>query len=86
MAATGWRERAHFRTAKLSSLPSTAVGRKREREKEEGAEPGNTISEYELQRLERIKRNNAFMATLSLDSLSKVCIFESGRCVHISLL
>lgn len=31
---------------------------------------GNAISQYELQRLERIKRNNAFMASLSLN---KVC-------------
>lgn len=60
------------RTAKVSSSISAVAGKKRDREGEE-AEEGNDISQYELQRLERIKRNNAFMASLSLDSLNKVC-------------
>lgn len=50
------------------------MGRKREREEDvEDVEESNIISQYELQRLERIKRNNAFMASLSLGSPNKVC-------------
>lgn len=77
VVATGDMERANRRTAGVSSVP--VVPMKRERQgKEEGEDEGNTISQYELQRLERIKRNNAFMASLSLDSLNKVSTIQSG--------
>ena len=43
------------------------------------------ISEYELQRLERIKRNNAFIAALSVKSLEKVCAFRLILLVQMHL-
>lgn len=60
------------RMAKNKKRRTAKVSSSNDREGEE-AEEGNDISQYELQRLERIKRNNAFMASLSLDSLNKVC-------------
>eukprot|EP00752_Nemacystus_decipiens_P005083 g4613.t1 len=51
---------------------TSSLRKKREREEGEEVEDGNnTISQYELQRLERIKRNNAFMASLSLGSIKQ---------------
>lgn len=61
------------RVLEVSGLPegnsSTPPGRR------EDKEPEVVISEYELQRLERIKRNNAFIASLSVNSLEKVGTF-----------
>lgn len=54
------------RVLETSSPPSGNSFEEREAEEEV------VISEYELQRLERIKRNNSFIAALSVNSLEKV--------------
>ncbi len=51
---------------------------------EREAEQEAVISEYELQRLERIKRNNSFIAALSINSLEKVCAFVFAELVRSS--
>ncbi|CAM9429677.1 unnamed protein product [Scytosiphon promiscuus] len=64
------------RSASRSSVAQTVdvavrIDKKRDREVEENEEQDDrgTISQYELERLERIKRNEAFMASLSFTSL-----------------
>ncbi|CAN0139871.1 unnamed protein product [Pylaiella littoralis] len=68
------------KATRSSSLPSTddATGRtdgerkrgEEDEKNEEGAGSFSSISPYELQRLERIKRNEAIIAALSIESLS----------------
>eukprot|EP00903_Cladosiphon_okamuranus_P014234 g13223.t1 len=81
-------ERATRRTTKVVCQRPTTQGRKRERDggeeedvqvDQEDVGETNTISEYELQRLERIKRNNAFMASLSLGSPNKAPSTQSTK-------
>lgn len=74
--------RGRVRNAAAMAADSAAVrtDKKREREVEENeeskeADRDGKISQYELERLERIKRNEAFMASLSLSSL-KVCAWK----------
>ena len=51
-------------------------------EEEEAIQQSMGISEYELKRLERIKKNQAFMATLGLDSARPVAPLSATASAH----
>eukprot|EP00904_Undaria_pinnatifida_P008596 jgi/Undpi1/4867/HiC_scaffold_19.g08220.m1 len=72
-----WKARGNRPAARTGGTRAGRCGGEKERERQ-----STGISEYELKRLERIKKNQAFMATLGLDSARPVAPLSATASAH----